>query len=187
VEPNVAPEQTTKRAESAVSETRDGGLPSSEKERNGPSRRRRNLLSFGLFFLAMSLVVGIVGVYLYDRATKIDRGTPVVAVFQYIDAIFDQRDLHRAQLFECDKANGRAALQTLLGEIEERERQFDIRMTVSAGDFVTAIEGPNAKVDASLFIDAPESNGETSRSNQPWTFTLKDENGWRVCSAQRVP
>ena len=186
VEPNPAPEWPGNRDEPKAEETNGRGFaaPPAEDERAG--RRRRNLLTFAVFFLGLCLVGGTVSFILYDRATRIDRGTPVVVVYHYIDAVFDLRDDQRAKLFECENTNGRDALKRLLADIEERERRFGIRMTVSGMDFAAVVEGTRAEVRANLIVEAPEANGETSRSSQPWTFTLQDDDGWRVCSAERV-
>jgi hypothetical protein len=170
------------RADDAPASTPWAAIDAAERR----AGRRRTLLILAAFLLVVCLVGGIGGYVWYDRTTRIDRSTPVVVVFQYVDAIFELRDVDHARLFECERSNGRAALQMLLSDIMERERKFDIRLSVSAGDFESAVEGAQAEVRTSLFIDAPEVNGETSRSSQPWKFTLHDDDGWRVCSAQRV-
>jgi len=188
VEPSSAHDWPDKSDEPASTVSRDGDAYASETVEHVPSRRRRNLLTCGVFFLALCLVSGVVAFMLYDRATRKDRGTPNVVVFQYIDAIFDQRDPSEAKLFECKASNGRAALDALLSEIEEREQRFDIRISVSTGTkFDTSVEGKSAQVKVDLIVTAPEANGERSRSTQFWQFDLRDEDGWRVCSAQRVP
>jgi len=188
VEPNPANDWPDKSDKPAIPVNRDADSYSSAAVERVPSHRRRNLLTCGVFFLALCLLSGVVAFVLYDRATRKDRGTPNVVVFQYIDAIFDQRDPSEAKLFECKASNGRAALEALLNEIEEREQRFDIRISVSTGTkFDTSIEGTRAQVKVDLIVTAPEANGERSRSTQFWQFDLRDEDGWRVCSAQRLP
>lgn len=173
--------------ESNAEDKRGSGSTGRRVDGDGSGRRRRNLLAFGVFFLALCLVSGTVGFILYDRGTRKDRSTPTVVVFQYVDAIFDQRDPSEAELFECESSKARAALQGLLEEIEEREQRFDIRISVSTGtNFDTSVEGTRATVVVDLVVAAPEANGERSLSNQPWRFDLRDEDGWRVCDARRV-
>jgi hypothetical protein len=187
VEPNPASEWPGKRDELNAEETRDGGSTPRPGDGGGSSRRRRNLLTFAVFFVALCLVSGAVGFILYDRGTRKDRSTPTVVVFQYVDAIFDQRDPSEAELFECKDSTSRPALETLLGEIEEREQRFNIRISVSTGtNFNTSVEGTRATVVVDLVVAAPEANGERSRSTQSWQFNLRDEEGWRVCDARRA-
>jgi len=188
VEPNAGQEWHGKRDEPSTDETRVDDATSSLAPDDSSRRRRRNLLSCGVFVLALCLVSGVVTVMLYDRATRKDRSTPNVVVFQYVDAVFDQRDPTEAELFECERSNGRAALQGLLDEIEEREQSLDIHISVSTGaTFNTSIEGTRAHVVVDLIIAAPEANGERSRASQSWEFDLRDEDGWRVCDARRAP
>jgi hypothetical protein len=165
-------------------ETPTTWVPSEASERR--EGRRRTLLIVGAFFLVVCLGGSVVGYVLYDRATKIDRGTPVVVVFQYVDAIFELRDNGQAKLFECDEATARSALQPVLDDLEERERRWDIRVKVSVTNFESSEEGASARVEADLLIDVPEADGKPSRSSQRWTFELRDEDGWRVCSAQQI-
>jgi hypothetical protein len=149
--------------------------------------RRRTWALLGAVLLAICMTGSVVGFVLYNRATRIDRSTPVVAVFQYVDAIFEQRDAGQAKLFECEKASGRAALDAVLDDLEERERRYGIHISVSVTNFASSVEGTSAQVQADLLIDVPEADGKLSRSSQRWNFDLRDEDGWRVCSAQRVP
>ena len=146
-------------------------------------RRRRLLLGLGVALLVICVVGSVVGYILYDRATKVDRSTPAVVVLQYVNAIFDERDLAKAESFECDSSNGQLHLRALLNELEDLERKFNVRVTVSVADFKTDIRGSNAAVNADLLIDVPEEDGDPSRARQSWNFELEDMDGWRVCQA----
>ncbi|GAA1032408.1 hypothetical protein GCM10009557_30830 [Virgisporangium ochraceum] len=148
-------------------------------------RRRRWLLGLGAIALVMLVVLGVAGYVLYDRASRTDRSTPVVVVFQYVNAVFDERDLDHARLFECDSGDPGKPLQELLTSLEELERRFDILVTVSATDFRSDIRGSSAIVGASLLIDVPEADGEPSRSRERWVFDLQDDDGWRICGTRR--
>ena len=158
-----------------------------DEESDKRGGRRRTLLVLGAFALVVCLAFGIAGYVLYERATRLDRSTPVVTVFQYVDAVFEVRDDGQAELFECKKSTGRAALNVLLDDLKAREQRYSIRITVSVTNFAESVEGSKAQVQADLLIDVPEADGKPSRSNQRWSFDLRDEDGWRVCSAQRVP
>jgi hypothetical protein len=148
--------------------------------------RRRTLLILAAFLLAICLVGGVVGYVWYDRATQVDRSTPVIVVFQYVNAVFELRDDGRAELYECKNATSRSALHVVLDDLEEREQRYGIRITVSATNYSSTVEGATALVEADLLIDVPEADGKLSRSSQRWRFELQDEGGWRVCDAQRA-
>jgi hypothetical protein len=189
VEPNPAPERPGNEDRTSIGRAHDPAVSTPSVDFGVSERRegrRRTLLVVGSFLLVVCLVGGVVGYVLYDRATRVDRSTPVVAVFQYVDAIFAVRDAEQAMLFECDEATGRAALQPLLDDLEDRERRFGIQIKVSVTNFASTAEGATARVLADLLIDVPEADGKPSRSSQRWRFDLRDEDGWRVCDAQRA-
>lgn len=149
------------------------------------SRRRRSLAWFGVALLVLC-VVGSVGGYIwYDRATRVDRGTPVVVVFQYVDTIFTSRDIHRAESFECDGVNPSEPLLEVLRQVEDRERQFNIVFIVKVTEYKTEELGKTAKVEAMINFIAPVENGGNSQLRQPWLFELEDDDGWRVCRATK--
>lgn len=148
-------------------------------------RRRRTLLGIGVILLVLCVAGSVTGYILYDRATKVDRSTPAVVVLQYVNATFDERDLAKAESFECDSGSAQSPLQALLTELENLERKFNIRVSVSVADFATDIRGSNAVVNADLLIDVPEKDGDPSRARQTWAFELEDTDGWRVCAASR--
>ena len=148
-------------------------------------RRRRWLAILGVASLLLCLTGSAVGYILYDRATRIDRSTPAVVVLQYVNTVFDERDFESAEVFECDSSDAQRSLRSLLEQLEEVERRFDIRVTVSTSTFATDITGSDAVVRTHLLIDVPEKDGRPSRDNQAWVFRLRDEDGWRVCKAER--
>lgn len=186
VEPDPERERETssqRHAEAAWSPYDEAAAQEDAEWRQG--RRRRWWATVGGVFLAMCVVGSVVGYMLYDRATRIDRSTPVVVVFQYVNAVFDARDFAQAELFECESSESEKPLRALLTSVEEIERRFDVQVTVSASNFSADIQGRNAVVEASLLIDVPEADGDPSRSNQRWRFELRDEDGWRVCEAAK--
>ena len=149
------------------------------------SRRRRWWAIFGVAFLGLCLLGSAAGYILYDRATRIDRSDPELVVEHYVYAIFGDRDLDRAAVFECHDSSARKSVQALLSEIEERESRFNISITVSTANYSSSVVGDNAEVAVSLRIDVPEDDGKPSRSTQDWRFQLRDEDGWRVCGAAK--
>ena len=147
-------------------------------------RRRRWLLGLGVIALVMTVVAGIAGYILYDRATRTDRSTPVAVVYQYVRAVFTDRDLDRAAQFECDGASPSDPLVEQLRQVEERERKFNVIFIIEATNFETEELGASARVRTDIEFVAP-TNGNLSQLRQPWLFELKDEDGWRVCRASK--
>jgi hypothetical protein len=148
-------------------------------------RRRRSLAWLGVVLLVMCVIGSVVGYFWYDRATRVDRSTPVVVVFQYVDSIFTSRDVERAKLYECNGANPRGPLLDVLRQIEERERSFNIIFIVKVTEYENEELGRTSRVRATIDFFAPVDSGEISQIRQPWSFDLEDDNGWRVCRASK--
>ncbi len=161
------------------------GAPAGRTKRRRP-RPRRLLLTAAILLTGACLVGATIGFLAYDRATKIDRSSPVVVVEQYVDAVFSERDPNRAALFECSDGDPRADLQVLLDDLMERERRWDIQITVTTANYRTSTGRVSSRIDVDLLIDVPEADGRPSRSRQTWEFDLRDESGWRVCAARRA-
>lgn len=149
------------------------------------SRRRRTLAWLGAGLLVTGLVGSIAGYIWYDRATRIDRSTPSVVVERYVYTIFDDRDLAGAEALEC-RDGSRQNIRSLLTDIEDLERTYNILVTVSTANYSTTILGDQADVEVALRIDVPEEDRKPSRSTQHWRFHLRDDDGWRVCDASRL-
>lgn len=127
----------------------------------------------------------IFGYVQYDKIAEPDRGTPSLAVDQYLSARLTDRDEARARLFTC-KSPTLGPVDELLGDVVDREQQFGIRIEVRSSDFVISSVDQSASVDANLKIDVPEEGGQSSRSIQRWRFDVVQEDGWRVCAASRL-
>ena len=117
------------------------------------------LFGGGIFLLVLCVVGSVVGYIWYDRATKVDRSTPIAVVVQYVDAIFEYRDPARAKLFECDGSNPGGALREQLRLVEDRERTFDVIFIVTVPDFTTEELGHAARVKADIEYAAPMEGG----------------------------
>jgi hypothetical protein len=108
---------------------------------------------------------------LYDRATKIDRSTPAVAVDQFVHATFVDKDDDRVELFTCP--------QWTRARTAEVQEQFDSEVKVTlASVAVESQQEQQAVVMARMrlvfrdFVDF-----------QDWRFEVVEDNGWRVCGA----
>jgi hypothetical protein len=123
---------------------------------------------------------------LYDRATAPDRSSPDVAVSNYLQALLMERDHTRASLYACNEASNLAEANALLAEIEDRERQLGVGITVNIENLqVGEADGSRASVAADLRRSATV-DGVRQSVSDAWRFQAVDEGGWRVCGAQRV-
>jgi hypothetical protein len=140
------------------------------------------------------IVVGVAGVlaavsagltlYKYNQATKIDRSVAKVVVRQYLDAVLAERDEARAQLFVCDQPGDLSAIESLLQDIQERESRSQASTQIALSQS-TEMEG-GSKVDVELQLN--QGDGTDVRTRIVYIrFFMKNEGGWRVCSAERLP
>src|SRR5262249_43178558 len=136
--------------------------------------------------VALALCLGglVTGYVLYDKATTPDRGTPRTAVTQYVEAKFANRDDARARRFEC-RSPRLEQMDALLSDLKDRERQFEVKISVRAYNMVESGGGDTAQIDASLDVDTTV-DGAPQRQVQQWRFDLVQQDGWRVCGAQRT-
>jgi hypothetical protein len=155
-----------------------------------PKRRKLPLRTIAIIVggvLAVLCLGGVgTGYLLYRNASEPDRRSPTVTVRQYVTATFDDRDESRAALFTCQKPAVQD-VRNLQSDLKSREDRFGITITVSIAAPRESISGKSATVQTDVRIDVPEADGSSSRSSQRWTFSLRDQDGWRVCSAEREP
>jgi hypothetical protein len=156
---------------------------------NPPARRRRNWRLILVVILGTLSVLcsggSVAGYVWYSQGTAPNRSTPDVAVRQYLQATFGDRDESQAGVFTCGRPS-LAEVQTALTDIKDRESRFSIKIVVGWEGFSTNEQGKNATVKVHILIRVPEANGSTSESIDPWIFTTVDEDGWRVCGAHKV-
>ena len=139
-------------------------------------RRWRNLLLIVAGFVALlGLVAGTAFIYFYDRATAIDRSTPESVVIQFLDASLRQKDPTRVSLFLCDQWPVDTAMAAAAGP-------DDAGVIPSWGAINVAISGSDATVTARVRFTYSDSR----RQVQTWTFSLRDQKGWRVCGLARA-
>jgi hypothetical protein len=126
---------------------------------------------------ALTLVGAATGVYLYDRATAIDRSTPAVVARQFMQASVVERDPARVGLFICGEWSAEQALAETAAQIDPEAKAS---WTVGTAEPVS--EGM-AIVPILLKLQYP---GEVAPSGREgWVLSLRDEQGWRVCSVDR--
>ncbi len=143
------------------------------------------LIAFGAV-AALCLGVLTTVYVVYDQATQPDRGSPGVAVRQYLGATFDDRNEVRARLFTCGDPADIKEIQALLADTQERESRFKVSITVTWGSFDSTVDGSRATVTVELKIQVPVPDGGSSRSIQRWSFATEDRSGWRVCDAHKL-
>lgn len=144
--------------------------------------------SFVLWSLVGLALAGIVGVGLafraYDEATKIDRRFGEVVVREYVAALLDRRDSLRAELFECSDSGVNQPIHTMLADLMAQERAHDLSTEVSV--IQVSAEDGGTLVYAEIQI-RQAANGLATKEVQRWQFRMVEEDGWRVCGAERVP
>ena len=161
-----------------------GVPPPARKSRN---RKLRLWLAMGAGILTL-LCVGGIGVFisLYDEATEIQRSEPDAVVDGYLRAFLMNRDDKETALFTCSSGAALGSMTTLRDEFKQREDEFGVSVVVTWTALVVSGSGDTRDVATDLTI-AGTSNGQVrSRRTESWTLGLVDQNGWRVCSAEKV-
>jgi flagellar basal body-associated protein FliL len=138
--------------------------------RRGLSRKR--LLLIILIVGAVLVVTGAgTAFFLYNRATEVNRGTPTVAVHQFLSAVFVERDDNRTKLFTCSEWTKQRS--------DEARARFDPEVKVKWADVTQqSRNGKQAVVTAQLQL-----LWQGFADFQQWRFDVVEDNGWRVCGA----
>lgn len=150
------------------------------------NRRLRLVLALVAGLLALLCVGGVaVFVSLYDKTTKIDRGSPEVAANDYLTALLVLRDRQRARLSSCDGAQ-LAGTEDLLEEITRREQALDTGFSVNVENIIVEVgSGNSAEVKADIRRSA-EIDGVRQSLVDTVELTVENREGWRVCAATKV-
>ena len=129
--------------------------------------------------------LGVAGASLltYHEATKLDRSDPEVVTDEYLRAVLVRKDAVGADLYACSDASRLAPVRALRDDLDRRERDFGVSIVVSWG----AYERTREQLVTTLTIVAIKDGVEQSGSEQRWRFTLVEEDGWRVCGAEKLP
>ena len=126
---------------------------------------------------ALFLVGGATAVFLYDRATAIDRSTPAVVVEQLLQAALAENDPARVALFTCTDWDATEAIAQLRSGIDsDVQVQWAPVSTAQTSDSA-------AQVTVRVTLAYP---GEIAPSgDQVWTVTTRREQGWRACAVAK--
>jgi len=154
----------------------------------GPNRRLRLFLAMGAGILAL-LCLGGVGVFisLYDEATKINRVDPDAVVDSYLRAYLVKRDDEEAGLFTCRSGADLTSVTTLREELVKREQDFGVQVVVTWSTLTVTGAGDERRSVSTELTIAGTSNGQTqSRRSEPWSFEVVEDDGWRVCGANKT-
>ena len=153
-----------------------------------PNRRLRLWLAMGAGILALLCLGGVgVVVSLYDGATEIKRTAPDAVADSFLRAYLVDRDDKQVALFTCKSGADLAAISALRTELVDREKEFDVKVSVSWSSLTVSETDENKRSVGTDLIIAGNMNGEaTSRHTESWTFDLVDDDGWRVCGAAKT-
>jgi hypothetical protein len=130
-----------------------------------------------------TVVVGVGALRTYHEVTKIDRGVPTVVVREYVDAVLVRRDANRASLFSCRDSHDLAPLWALSDQLIKEERDSGVTTQVVPSRLSESEGGRQVTADIKL---NQGSGVHVDRRTQTWQFTVKDEDGWRVCGATQI-
>lgn len=139
-----------------------------------PARRNRPvLLVIAIALGALVLVGGAVGIFVYDKATEIDRSTPTVATREFLQAGLVERDVNRLSLFVCKRWPALDAMNTLGPGADSSVRMnWGVTSVQENGDQADVIVRVTSTIDGHSDIET-------------WRLTVVREDGWRVCSMER--
>jgi hypothetical protein len=151
-----------------------------------PAPRRirplRLALTVAAGVIALLCMGGVgIGVTLYDEATTLQHDDPEIVVSNYLRAVFDGDEVNMNSL-ECDADSGLEPFRAFHADVLEREQRFGVDIDVTWGPLTVIPAGDQRIVSTEItrFIINAES------SVQPWTFTVVDQGGWKVCAARQT-
>ncbi|RKN30992.1 Rv0361 family membrane protein [Micromonospora musae] len=152
-----------------------------------PRRPLRTVLTVVAGVLALLCVgAAITGYVLYDRATTPDRSAPDVVVASYIQAFLNERDDIKTEQFVCRDGSDLDAARSLRRELEQREADFDVVVRVRWGPLTQLKEEDGESITTTLTISGSANGQSRSSRREDWRFHVVDEDGWRVCGAQKL-
>jgi len=118
----------------------------------------------------------------YHESTKIDRSNPEVVLIRYLDATFERKDPAMASLYTCANPARLGPLDSYRDELEAREKNFGVTILVTSSRMTTT----DSTIQMDLHVVANKNGSVESESSDPWRFQMVDEDGWRVCGAERL-
>lgn len=160
-------------------DTIDTAWPASH---NGRMRWKRVLAIGAIAVVAGGVAAGATLLFTYHEATKIDRSNPEIVLIRYLDATFERKDEAMASLYTCANPADLKPIGDLLEDLKKRETDFGVSITVTNGP----TEQSSDTITTPLTIEAFKDGTRNSRWTETWRFTMADEDGWRVCGAERL-
>lgn len=156
------------------------------ERQNGGMRWRRVAVIAGILVVAGGIGAVSWGLLAYNQVTKIDRSNPKVVTDEYLRAALVRKDKAGADLYACEDQSKLAPIKALRDELDQRERDFGVKILVDWVEFNRSDQGRSALLTTNLSISGLKDGNVTSRRQETWRFTLADDGGWRVCGAEKV-
>jgi hypothetical protein len=154
---------------------------SSSAARDGSTRRVLLFVLIGL--VTAGLGAGAVAFRAYDSATQIDRRYPEAVLGEFLDASLVRRDDAGARLYMCsDEQFAQITALRLLMEKDEQEKGAHTQVVM--GSITSENQGQILYSELQI---RREAQGVATKELQRWKFTLVQDDGWRVCGAERLP
>ncbi|SDY12344.1 hypothetical protein SAMN05444365_101747 [Micromonospora pattaloongensis] len=150
-----------------------------------PGRRLRLTLAI-VGGMVLLLCMGGVGISyaLYDNATAPDRSAPDVVVDNYLRALLVERNDTNAALYACDEP-ALEDIKAFREDVIRQEARLNTSITFSWGQ-LTVQSGTGGEAEVTTTVRRSGTiDGAGQSVVDVWTFRAVDQNGWRVCGAQR--
>jgi hypothetical protein len=186
------PPDTPVRPSLAVPTQRSASEPKSDVDGPAPAGTPKRGRNWRLIFAVLAGVLGLlcvggigVGYAIYDRATQLDRSQPDLVVSSYLRALLVTRDDVQASLYACEGRSQLESIQGMREEIERREHELGVSITVSWGELQIDERSPDRTVISTDVRRSAIVDGVSQSVADRWRFTIVNEHGWRVCGAER--
>jgi len=129
----------------------------------------------------IGITAGGLGILAYDRATRIDRSAPDVAVDNYLRALLVDRDDTQSKLYACEGNARLGEIEAYRADIDQREDRYATQISVSWGGLT--VTGDRRSATVLVEIRRTVAGGVES-DVQRWQFEVLEQDGWRVCGAR---
>ncbi|MGA8114820.1 MAG: hypothetical protein WCA46_14235 [Actinocatenispora sp.] len=144
-----------------------------------------------LGFLALGAAATIItlalaaGLYIFKDAYKVTHQTsPTDAADSYLDATLNKRSMSFSETYICAGTHIRRQTAKMISQIKEFEK-------ATPGNFISynwtdmkVLHRRASRAIITVEVQARTTVGGTTTNNPGvmWTFTLRNESGWKVCS-----
>jgi hypothetical protein len=96
------------------------------------------------------------------------------------------RNESRAQQYVCSGHPELSEIEALLSEAQSREKNFGVSVSITWGPLTVSITKSVAIVETDITISGSSEGVQRSSRTNRWTFTLRNQSGWHVCSAHQI-